>query len=52
MNEEVIVMRQDKGRGVVILNHSKYLEKFLSILQEKQFMQLDYDRRSKLESKV
>ena len=34
MNEDVIIMKQDKGRGVV-MNRSKYLEKCLSILQEK-----------------
>ena len=32
MNEEVIIMKQDKGRGVIIMNSSKYLEKCLSIL--------------------
>ena len=34
------------------MNLSKYLEKCLSILQEKQFMKLDHDPTSKLESKV
>ena len=52
MNEEVIIMKQDRGRGVVIMNRSKYLEKFLSILQGKQFMKLDHDPTSKLETKV
>ena len=52
INEEVIIMKQDKGRGVVIMNRSKYLEKCLSILQGKQFMKLDRDPTSKLESKV
>ena len=33
MNEGVIIMKQDKGLGVVIMNGSKYLEKHLSILQ-------------------
>ena len=32
MNEEVIIMKQDKGRGVIIMNSSKYLEKCLSVL--------------------
>ena len=41
MNEEVIITKQDKGRGVVIMNRSKYLEKFLSILQGEQFIKLD-----------
>ena len=52
MNKEVIIMKQDKGHGVVIMNHAKYLEECLSILQGKQLMKLDYDPTSKLESKV
>ena len=52
MNEEVIIMKQDKGCGVVIMNRSKYLEKCLSILHGKQFMKLDHDPTSKLEIKV
>ena len=50
MNKEVIIMKQDKGGGVVIMNRSKYLEECLSILQGKQFMKSDYDPTSKLES--
>ena len=34
------------------MNHAKYLEECLSILQGKQLMKLDYDPTSKLESKV
>ena len=52
MNEEVIIMKQDKERGVVIMNRSQYLEKCLSIVQGKKFMKLDYDLTSKLESKI
>ena len=50
MNKEVIIMKQDKGGGVIVMNRSKYLEECLSILQGKQFMKSDYDPRSKLES--
>ena len=45
-------MKQGKGHGVVIMNHAKYIEECLSILQGKQFMKLDYDPTSKLESRV
>ena len=45
-------MKQDKERGVVIMNRSQYLEKCLSIVQGKKFMKLDYDLTSKLESKI
>ena len=52
MNEEVLKMKQYKGRGVVVMTRSKYLEKCLSILQGKQFMKLDHDLTSKLEITV
>ena len=51
MNQEVIIMKEEKGCWVVLMNHSKYLEKCLSVLQEKQFMKLDHKLTSKLESK-
>ena len=50
MNKEVIIMKQDKGGGVVVMNRSKYLEECLSILQGKQFMKSDYNPTSKLEN--
>ena len=28
-NKEIVILKQDKGRGVVILDRSKYLEKCL-----------------------
>ena len=37
---------------VVILDCTKYNDKCLSILATKQFSKLDYDPKSKLESKV
>ena len=37
---------------VVILDCTKYIDKCLSILATKQFSKLDYDPKSKLESKV
>ena len=51
MNEEIILMKQDKGFGVIIMNCLKYLEKCSSILQGKQFMKLDHNPTSKLESR-
>ena len=44
-------MKEDKGRWVVIMNHSKYLEKCLSVLQGKQSMKFDHKLTCKLESK-
>ena len=36
-------MKQDKGRGVVVMDRSKYTEKCLSILQTEQFTKLRHD---------
>ena len=32
---DIVIMRQDKGRGVVIIGKSKYAEKRLTILSTK-----------------
>ena len=55
----IIITKQDKGCGVVInitiaitIDHTKYIDKCLSMLATKQFSKLDYDSTSKLESKV
>ena len=52
MNENIIILKQNKGRGVAIMNRSKYLEQLLSILQGEKLMKLDYDPTSKLKSRV
>ena len=51
-NNNIIIIKQDKGRGVVILDRTRYFEKCLSMLATKVFSKLDYDPTSKLESKV
>ena len=51
-NNNIIIIKQDKGRGIVILDCTKYIDKCLSMLATKQFSKLDYDPTSKLESKV
>ena len=48
----IIIIKQDKGWGVVILDRTKYIDKCLSMLATKQFSKLDYDPTSKLESRV
>ena len=45
-------VKKNKGRGVVILDRTKYIDKCLSRLATKQFSKLNYDPTSKLESKV
>ena len=52
MNVEFITKKQEKERGVVIVNCSKQLEKCLSILQGKQLIKLYDDLANKLQIKV
>ena len=51
-SNNIIIIKQDKGRGVAILDRSEHIEKCLPMLATKQFSKLDYDPTSKLESKV
>ena len=45
-------MKQDKGRGVVIMDKSKYQEKCLMILEKGNFKILDHDPTKKTEEKI
>ena len=45
-------MKQDKGRGVVIMDKSKYTQKFLTILSTKMFQELKLDPEKSTEEKV
>ena len=36
-NKTITLIKQDKGRGVVILDKSDYIEKCINILYSKQF---------------
>ena len=51
-NKDVIVMRQDKGRGVTILDRKDYIYKCMGILNTSQFRKLDIDPTKSLERKV
>ena len=42
-NKSIIIMRQDKGRGVTILDCKDYIEKCLNILDTTQFHKLSKD---------
>ena len=45
-------MKQDKGRGVVILDQTKYIEKFYNIINTNQFLKLDIDPTKTLDNKI
>ena len=42
-NENIVILRQDKGRGVVIMDRKDYLDKSLEFLNSRQFSKLEYD---------
>ena len=41
--KNIRILKQDKGRGVVILDKNTYVEKCMSILNTDQFEKLSYD---------
>ena len=49
--DEIVVLKQDKETGVVILDNKIYVEIYLSILGY-HFMKLDKNRTSSYESKI
>ena len=42
-NKDIVILKEDKGRGVVVTNRSKYIEKCLSIINSSQFLQIYKD---------
>ena len=51
-NKNIIIMKQDKGRGVVIMNRNKYFNKCLTMLNSEQFVKLNQDPTATAERKV
>ena len=51
-NQSICIMKQDKGRGVVVMDRSKYTEKCLSILQTEQFTKLRPYPIKSIENKI
>ena len=51
-NPNIVLLKQDKGRGVVVLDKTKYTEKCLSLLNSPQFTTLQSDPTTKIERKV
>ena len=39
----IVIMKQDKGRGVVIMGRNKYFDKCLALLNSEQFVKLNQD---------
>ena len=51
-NKDIVILKQDKGRGIVILNRSKHIEKCLSLLDSNKFTELCHDSTDSVERKV
>ena len=51
-NNNITVLRQDKGKGVVLMNRSKYIEKCVSQLNSANFSKLNNDPTKSFERKV
>ena len=51
-NKDLAILKQDKGRGVVLLDKNKYIEKCISIVTTDKFRKLDSSPTATCESKV
>ena len=51
-NRNICIMRQDKGRGMVIIDKSKYTTKCLELLQANKFSKLKHDPTKSFENKI
>ena len=51
-SQNICIIKQDKGCGVVVMDRSKYTEKCLSILQTGQFTKLRHDPAKSIENKI
>ena len=50
--KDIVILKQDKGRGVVIMDQSNYTEKCVSLLSSNQFKHILNDPTKSLELKV
>ena len=51
-NRDLCILKQDKGRGVVLMDRNKYTGKCLELLQTNQFMKLNHDPTKSIEGKI
>ena len=47
-----MVLKQDKGRGVVVIDRKTYTEKCLNLLNTDSFIQLDHHPTKAIEGKI
>jgi hypothetical protein len=51
-NKNISILKQDKGRGVVIINKSKYIEKCMALLNTDNFQKIEQDNTKEVEESV
>ena len=51
-NRDIIILQQDKGKGVVIMDRRKYTKKCLNMLNSNQFKKLDHDPTKAVENRI
>ena len=51
-NKDIVLLKQDKGRGIVIMDRTKYVEKSLAILNTDKFIELDDDPTAGFQKRV
>ena len=50
--DDVIILKQDKGRGVVLMDKNKFTDKCMLLLNTKQLKNLDNDPTKATEGKI
>ena len=51
-NQNIMLLRQDKGRGIVTIDRNRYTNKYLNILNTEQFRKLGRDPTKPTEAKI
>ena len=51
-NKDLSILKQDKGRGVVLIDRTKYTNKCLEVLQTHQLIKLNRDPTKSIEGKI
>ena len=51
-NKDIRILRQDKGRGTVIMDSSKYIGKCLGLFDNEKFVKITDDPKKRIECKI
>ena len=51
-NKDIVILRQDKGRGVVMMDRTKYVEKAAEFLEGPEFTKLEEDPTKTFQTRV